>query len=167
MRKHLADDFDAIYILDLGGNVKKNPKLSGTTHNVFGIQVGVSINLLDQKRMARQIPARRILYGRVDEFWRKEEKYRYLDKMEHYGNIEWKTIKPDKRDTWLTEGLHAEFEDFAPIGNKEAKATKGEPEEVIFKLYCRGVATCRDAWAYNFECSTLTRKHGADDRYIQ
>ena len=44
MRKHLADDFDAIYILDLSGNVRKNPKLSGTTHNVFGIQVGVSIN---------------------------------------------------------------------------------------------------------------------------
>ena len=44
MRKHLAADFDAIYILDLSGNVRKNPKLSGTTHNVFGIQVGVSIN---------------------------------------------------------------------------------------------------------------------------
>ena len=36
MRKHLADDFDAIYTLDLGGNVRQNPKLSGTTHNVFG-----------------------------------------------------------------------------------------------------------------------------------
>ena len=44
MRKHLADDFDAIYVLDMSGNVRKNPKLSGTTHNVFGIQVGVSIN---------------------------------------------------------------------------------------------------------------------------
>lgn len=50
MRKHLAKDFDAIYILDLGGNVRKNPKLSGTTHNVFGIQVGVSINLFVRKR---------------------------------------------------------------------------------------------------------------------
>ena len=49
MRKCLEDDFDAIYILDLGGNVRKNPKLSGTTHNVFGIQVGVSINLLRQE----------------------------------------------------------------------------------------------------------------------
>ena len=35
MREHLAKDFDAIYILDLGGNVRINPKLSGTTHNVF------------------------------------------------------------------------------------------------------------------------------------
>ena len=39
MRKNLAKDFDAIYVLDLGGNVRKNPKLSGTTHNVFGIQM--------------------------------------------------------------------------------------------------------------------------------
>lgn len=50
MRKQLAQDFDDIYILDLGGNVRKNPKLSGTTHNVFGIQVGVSITILIRKR---------------------------------------------------------------------------------------------------------------------
>jgi predicted helicase len=52
MRKHLAQDFDAIYVLDLGGNVRKNPKLSGSTHNVFGIQVGVSINIFVKKRQA-------------------------------------------------------------------------------------------------------------------
>lgn len=46
MRKYLAHEFDKIYVLDLGGNVRKNPKLSGTTHNVFGIQVGVAITLL-------------------------------------------------------------------------------------------------------------------------
>ena len=46
MRHHLARDFSKLYILDLGGNVRQNPKLSGTTHNVFGIQVGVAISLL-------------------------------------------------------------------------------------------------------------------------
>jgi predicted helicase len=49
MRKHLDQDFDSIYILDLGGNVRKNPKLSGTIHNVFGIQVGVSVSLFVKK----------------------------------------------------------------------------------------------------------------------
>ena len=57
MRKHLADDFDAIYILDLSGNVRKNPKLSGTTHNVFGIQVGVSINFFIKKTQQRKFPS--------------------------------------------------------------------------------------------------------------
>lgn len=50
MRKNLEADFDEIYVLDLGGNVRKNPKLSGTTHNVFGIQVGVSVNIFVRKR---------------------------------------------------------------------------------------------------------------------
>ena len=45
MRQYLEQEFDQIYVFDLGGNIRKNPKLSGTTHNVFGIQVGVSVNI--------------------------------------------------------------------------------------------------------------------------
>lgn len=52
MRKHLEENFDEIYVLDLGSNVRKNPKLSGTTHNVFAIQVGVSICIFVRKRAA-------------------------------------------------------------------------------------------------------------------
>ena len=50
IRQHLEQDFDQLYVLDLGGNIRKNPKLSDTTHNVFGIQVGVSINILVRKQ---------------------------------------------------------------------------------------------------------------------
>ena len=49
MRQYLEQEFDQIYVFDLGGNIRKNPKLSGTTHNVFGIQVGVSVNILVKK----------------------------------------------------------------------------------------------------------------------
>ena len=42
MRKHLAQDFDRLYILDLGGNARKDILVSDAS--VFGIQVGVSIN---------------------------------------------------------------------------------------------------------------------------
>ena len=156
MRKYLADDFDAIYILDLGGNVRKNPKLSGTTHNVFGIQVGVSINLLVKKN-GKADSQSRMYYARVDEFWRKEEKYRYLDTKEQFGKIEWQLVTPDRRHTWLTEGLHAEFAAFSPLGSKEAKGVKGEAEDVIFKVYSRGVTTARDAWACNYSRSELSK----------
>ena len=155
MRKHLADDFDAIYILDLGGNVRKNPKLSGKTHNVFGIQVGVSINFFI-KRRDNANGQTKIFYARVDEFWRKEDKYRYLDSKKHHRSIEWQPITPDRRHTWLTEGLHAEFETFIPMGTKAAKAAKGEAVDVIFKTYSLGVSTNRDAWAYNFNRNALT-----------
>ena len=165
MRKHLANDFDAIYILDLSGNVRKNPKLSGTTHNVFGIQVGVSINLFIKRRDNANSQAE-IFYARVDEFWRKEDKYRYLDSKGHYRNIEWKSITPDRRYTWLTEGLHAEFETFIPMGTKEAKAAKGEAVDVIFKSYSLGVSTNRDAWVYNFNRNALAENmSGMIDTY--
>ena len=47
MRKHLAADCDAIYILDLGGNARKGLKVSDA--NVFGIRIGVSINSVCEK----------------------------------------------------------------------------------------------------------------------
>ena len=165
MRKHLADNFEAIYILDLSGNVRKNPKLSGTTHNVFGIQVGVSINFFIKRRGNANSQAE-IFYARVDEFWRKEDKYRYLDSKEYYRNIEWQSIRPDQRYTWLTEGLRAEFETFIPMGTKEAKAARGEAVDVIFKIYSNGVKTNRDAWAYNFNRSALAENmSGMIDTY--
>ena len=154
MRKHLAEEFDTIYILDLSGNVRKNPKLSGTTHNVFGIQVGVSINFFI-KKTGNTNSQTHIFYTCVDEFWRKENKYDYLNSKQHYRHVEWQHLKPDKRYTWLTEGLHAEFDTFIPMGTKAAKAVKGAVADVIFKTYSRGVVTCRDAWAYNFDENTL------------
>ena len=156
MRKHLAGDFDAIYILDLSGNVRKNPKLSGTTHNVFGIQVGVSINFFVKRRDNANSQAE-MFYARVDEFWRKEDKYSYLDSKGHYRNIEWKPITPDQRYTWLTEGLHTEFETFIPMGTKEGKAEKGEVMDVIFHRFSNGIVTARDAWVYNFNRNGLTQ----------
>ena len=154
MRKRLVEDFDTIYILDLGGNVRQNPKLSGTTHNVFGIQVGVSVNLLIKKTdsTGSQAP---IFYAGIDEFWRKEDKYGYLNSQQHYQNVEWKQMTPDKRNTWLTEGLHAEFDTFIPMGTKQARTVKGEVADVIFKTYSIGINTSRDAWVYNFNRNVL------------
>ncbi|MGD1713705.1 type ISP restriction/modification enzyme [Dapis sp. BLCC M172] len=154
MRQYLAQDFDAIYVLDLGGNVRTNPKLSGTTHNVFGIQVGVSINLLIKKKEGKKSQCQ-IYYGNVDEFWRKEEKYAYLEKCQHLGGVDWQEIKPDKKNTWLTAGLQADFETFIPMGTKETKAAKGKVTDTIFKLFSNGVNTSRDVWAYNFNPDEL------------
>ena len=97
-----------------------------------------------------------IFYARVDEFWRKEEKYNYLNSKEHYQNVEWQQITPDSRYTWLTEGLHAEFDTFIPMGTKEVKTGKLETISVLFEQYSLGVGTNRDAWVYNFNVNTLT-----------
>lgn len=95
----------------------------------------------------------KIFYARVDEFWRKEEKYAYLDEKQHRGNVEWQEIQPDTKDNWLLEGMHDEFAGFTPIGNKE---TKGSAiNEAIFATFGGGVKTNRDTWAYNYNANEL------------
>src|SRR5260221_1599843 len=79
MRQHLMEDFTLIYHLDLHGNVRQNPKLSGTTHNVFGIQVGVGITVA-VRSAAHQDKC--LYYYRVPEDWRKEEKLALLARVE-------------------------------------------------------------------------------------
>ena len=162
MRKHLADDFNTIYILDLGGNARKGLKASEA--NVFGIRVGVSINLfvkIGQRGNGTttnedgSVPTR-IFYYRTDDLWNKKRKFDFLNERGHMGNIDWRTIRPDARYTWLTEGLHAEFETFIPTGTREAKAARSAAMGVIFQTYSLGVSTNRDAWARNFNQNTLT-----------
>lgn len=48
-RKCLAEEFDFVYIVDTQSDVRKNPKISGTKHNVFGIQTGVAVLFLVKK----------------------------------------------------------------------------------------------------------------------
>ena len=45
-RKIVEQEFDYIYIVDTQSDVRANPKIAGTTHNVFGIQTGVAIMFL-------------------------------------------------------------------------------------------------------------------------
>ena len=42
-RKSVGKEFDHIYVVDTRSDVRANPKISGTGHNVFGIQTGVAV----------------------------------------------------------------------------------------------------------------------------
>ena len=155
MRKYLADDFGAIYIIDLGGNARKGLKVSDA--NVFGIRVGVSINLLvKNKRKLSEKP--KIYYYHTDELWNKKQKFDFLNECQHTGGIEWQTLQPDARHTWLTEGLHAEFDTFIPMGSKEAKSTKDNSEKTLYSLYSYGVVTSRDNLVYSFNLALLQKR---------
>ena len=153
MRKHLADACDAIYLLDLGGNVRKG-NLGDS--NVFDIQIGVSINLFVKTHQQNQSKSARIFYNSETADRSKEETFDFLDVCEHVGNVNWDLIQPDARHTWLTEGLREDFETFTPMGSKAAKAEKGEVSDVIFHQFSSGVQTNRDAWVINFNRDVLT-----------
>jgi predicted helicase len=136
MRKHLLRDFTHVDHIDLHGNVRKNPKLSGTTHNVFGIQVGVGITVA-----VRRGGEKRLRYHRVPEFWRKEEKLAWLA----HATPEWEHLHPDKRDTWLVPE------------NTELYAALPSITE-MFQLNSLGVGSNRDDWVYDFSKVSLAGK---------
>ena len=155
MRKHLLQDFNQIYHLDLHGNVRKSPKLSGTTHNVFGIQVGVGITIAIRASSNR---TRKLFYYRVPEYWRKTEKLSFLTQKKSLDGIEWQELHPDEKFTWLTEDMRPEFQAFLPMGTKEGKGAKGMNAETLFKMYSLGVATNRDTYVYSFDVSGLSTR---------
>ena len=157
MRFHLAKDFDAIYILDLGGNVRINPKLSGTTHNVFGIQVGVSINVFVRNRKARHADRCRIHYHATDEFWRKEQKYAFLESKQTTANVDWKELNPNAKNAWLTDDLQPDYDGLLPLGTKTSKGKGAKEPAAVFSLYSNGNDSGRDDWVYSFDKDSLRR----------
>ena len=152
MRKHLAQEFNALYLLNLGGNIRKKQADS----NVFGITVGVSIAIL--VRTGESVDSPRIFYNDETELLSKAQTFHFLKTHNNVGNITWEEIQPDEKHTWLTKGLHDDFDTLIPMGTKEVKKEKGTAktaEGVIFKNFSLGVSTNRDAWVYNFNQDAL------------
>ena len=151
LRQCLVEEFDTLYLLNLGGNIRKGQPGDS---NVFGIQVGVSINFLVKTK--KHTGAAQILYNDETAEVPKERTFQFLADCAHVGNVTWRKIQPNARQMWLTEGLRDDFETFIPMGTKAAKAAKGAAEGTIFKTYSLGVSTNRDAWAYDFSPEKLT-----------
>jgi predicted helicase len=161
-RKRLAEEFTHIYHVDLGGNARKHGG-----GNVFGIMVGVGITVLVRKRDGIELPGKpaTIMYHRVIDQQSSVEKLITLTKTRSIYQLDWQTLQPDDRFTWITENLQSEFntDDFVPIGTKKAKAvraegTRGAEVKTIFKTYSPGVQTNRDRWVYDFDASKVTDK---------
>jgi predicted helicase len=155
MRKHLSKDFNVIYIVDLKGNIRKDSMRDGIPlgekHTVFGLSamVGVSLSFFVKKRELEDCS---IFYNETDFRATRDEKFRYLGTAGHVCNLEPGLVVPDRHNTWLTEELDKNFETLLPIGTKDAKAGL---DQALFKLFSLGVATNRDAWAYNFSPQKL------------
>ncbi len=75
MRKHFLQDFHRFYHLHLEGNVRQNPKLSGTAYNVFGIQVGVGVTIAIRSQRRR---APRLFFHRIEKDNRRTQKLAWL-----------------------------------------------------------------------------------------
>ena len=152
-RKLLVQDFKDIYVVDLGGDVRDNPKLSGTMHNVFGIRIGVAISFLVKRRAGS---GTRIHYGRRPELETREEKLVFL----HNTDLKRAApdlIHPDANHNWLNLSS-TDFDAYLPLISKNAKTAQGGQERAVFRLFSLGIATNRDEWVYDKNRDRLIEK---------
>ncbi len=161
-RKTVAQEFADIYVVDLGGDVRANPKLSGTKHNVFGIQTGVAISFMVKRQQPAKEKAQdkkpaRVHYVRRPEMETAEEKLSFLASHPMRA-IDFEQISPDKKAHWLNL-TDNDFDTLLPLASKETKAAKtAAGERAVFKTYSLGVATNRDEWIYDFSPNQLGKK---------
>ena len=154
-RQVVANEFTDIYVLDLGSDVRRNPKISGTTHNVFGIQTGVAIGFFVREK------AKQGECG-VHYAWREDaelatDKLAYLREAK-LADVAFDSIAPDAKGNWINQS-DSDFEQLLPLANREAKLAKTVVnEQAVFGLYSMGVVTNRDEWVYDFDQGALGNK---------
>ena len=141
-----AHEFTDIYIFDLGSDVRRNPKISGTTHNVFGIQTGVAIGLFVREKP--KLGVCNIHYVRRDDTELARDKLAFLRGAE-FSCIEFEDVIPDAKSYWL-EQSNGQFQELIPIA--------GSDQRTIFSLHAPGVVTARDEWVYDYSADNLKIK---------
>lgn len=157
-RKTVAEEFSEIYVVDLGGAVNDNAKLSGTKNNVFGIKTGVAISFMVKrvKGTKDKTPAR-VYYLRRPEMETAEEKLGFLANHPMRG-LDFDEVQPDKAGNWVNLTSN-DFDTLIPLASKETKAAKtAGKERAVFKLYSLGVVTNRDEWVYAHDAGSLLSK---------
>ena len=147
-RISLEKEFSHIYHFDLKGNCRHLSKedIKKQGQNVFNIMTGVGITILVKNAEAKE--QGKINLYRIDDYTTKEQKLEILNNFDSLKDILLKEITPQE-SIWINPPKK-EFKRFVPLGNKELKNSKEEPQGVIFYKYSSGISTSRDIWAYDY-----------------
>jgi len=155
-RKVIAREFAEIWVFDLGGDVRDNPKLSGTKHNVFGIQTGVAMVFLVKKK--GKSGGAVIRYARRPEMEAAEDKLAAISAIGGLGNLSVETIQPDRKNDWLNLSDN-DWEKLLPLVDPSVSAARTTAQhKAIFRLMSNGLKTQRDEWAYDSSENNLAAK---------
>ena len=155
-RRCLAEEFSSIYCFNLRGNARTSGEQRRKEKgNVFGegTRTNVAIVFLVKKKDASG--ACQIRYHDIGDYLNREQKLDTIKGFSSIGNMEdcFRPIIPNVHHDWINQRSEA-FLNCLPLGEKDNKRNKGTVPSV-FTLYSRGVATGRDAWAYNFSKGNL------------
>jgi predicted helicase len=152
-RKVIAREFAEIWVFDLGGDVRDNPKLSGTKHNVFGIQTGVAMVFLVKKKGHKGGAV--IRYARRPEMETAEDKLSALSIIGGIANLKAETIRPDRNSDWLDQSDN-DWSDLMPIAEK--KRGRDMRPRSVFDIVSSGIQTKMDDWVIDRDPQRLAKK---------
>jgi predicted helicase len=155
LRKCFTDEFAAIYCFNLRGNARTSGEQRRKEKgNVFdsGSRQQIAITLLVKNLEHKG--ACQLFYHDIGDYLTREEKLNIVTEFQSVKKIPWENLTPNKNHDWINQRDEA-FEKFVPLGLKEEKGSIDA--EAVFIMYSRGVATCRDAWAYNFSEKRLAQ----------
>lgn len=155
-RKVVAEEFADIWLIDLGGDVRDNPKLSGTKHNVFGIQTGVVIALCIKRKSTKGVAS--IHYVRRPEDEVAEDKLSWLSSKGSVSACRPAAIRPDEDHVWLDQSNQG-WKNYLPLADTSL-GPDDSPKRVnaVFRLSSNGVQTKRNDWAWDWSREKLTQK---------
>ena len=155
-RRCLAEEFSNIYCFNLRGNQRTAGELSRREGGkIFGSgsRAGIALSFLVKKKDAEG--ECQIRYYDIGDYLDRKQKLETIKGFRSIQNMEdrFRPIIPNAHHDWINQRSET-FLNYLPLGDKDTNRNKGTVPSV-FTLYSRGVATSRDAWAYNFSKETL------------
>jgi len=146
MRKCLVDEFSSLYVFHLRGNQRTSGETSRKEGGkIFGSgsRAPIAISLLVKNPEATQ--SGQIHFHDIGDYLSRDDK---LEKIADYASVagipanEWQAITPDEHGDWLKQRDDS-FVRFIVLGDKKGDSAK------LFDSFSLGIASGRDAWAYN------------------
>lgn len=153
MRKCLKEEFSSIYIFNLKGAIrgKSGDKVKREGQNIFDIMTGVAITIMVKNPDAKEHG--KIYVYEIEDYLKRTEKLSHIINLKSINGINeidgWEEVNPDQFNDWFNQ------RDMSFNENISLGAKKNPTDMSLFINYSRGVATSRDAWAYNSSKSKL------------
>jgi len=143
-----VDEFSKLYVYNLRGNQRTSGEQSRREGGkIFGsgsrTPVTICVLVKDPSHTGEAV----LHYRDIGDYLSREEKLDIIAQEGSIAHTEWEVIVPNAAADWINQ-RDEKYDTYQPIGDKK---TKGKPNTPgVFQLYSRGLATSRDAWAYNF-----------------
>ncbi len=158
IRACLAEEFSTIHIFNLRGNLRTQGELAKREGgNVFDVRVPVAITIL-VRNPSRMHEDYLIHYHDIGDYLTRKQKLEIVSKSGSIlGVNDGQQIIPNRHHDWINQRDESYY-NLTGLGLKDVKT--GKADNAIFRMYCSGIKTNRDAYLYNFRkesCAENTR----------